>query len=441
MGPGDWQAMIEVSIQPSHIAAGRQARLAIQFVNTSQGPCSDVVFRLEMPFGIFLIEGRSKVEIPSIPAGETRVHEITVEASKSGEFELTSGNFSYRDQYGVPTYRADFRCRLTVAAGPSARPVSPRPVPGLSVKMEATNSKLPIGEWGEIRILVRNTSDVALDGVTMDMSGPLRTNGRRSRIPQLRPGATARFTFSVIADEGGQVPVGVRTSFTYPDGLGSVHQATHEITLYVVASPGPVPASPGEPGGTILYLTASPKYLDPDLELPPLRTDLEMRKVRERLQLSRERGRYRIEPCPASRQVDISQALLDFEPEIVHFSGHGDKDGNLLLENDSGNVVRTGPEGIARLFRLHRSTIKCVIVNACYSERLAQALSQYIDHVVGMRWQIGDEAAIQFSVDFYMGIFNGQSVPAAFERGLAAIQGPEATTIEYRTPLLFPAHR
>jgi hypothetical protein len=433
--------MIEVSIQPSHIVAGRQTGLAIRFVNTSQGPCSDIVFRLAMPFGISLIEGRSKVEIPSLPAGRTHVHEITVEASKSGEFELTSGNFSYCDQYGVPAYPADFRCRLTVAAGPSAQRISPRPVPGLSVRMDAANGKFPIGEWGEIRVLVRNTSDVTLDGVTMDVSGPLRTNGRRARVPQLGPGATARFTFNVIAAEGGQVPVGVRTTFTYPDGLGSVHQATQEDTLRaVVAAPGPVSRPPEKPG-TILYLTASPKDPDPDLQLPPLRTDLEMRKVKERLQLSRERDRYRIEFCPASRQEDISQALLDFEPEIVHFSGHGDSDGNLLLENDGGGVVPTSPEGLARLFRLHRSTIKCVIVNACYSERLARAMSQYIDHVVGMRWLIGDEAAIQFCVGFYTGLFNSQSVPAAFERGLALIQGPEATTIEYRTPLLLPPYR
>jgi hypothetical protein len=190
------------------------------------------------------------------------------------------------------------------------------------------------------------------------------------------------------------------------------------------------------PGGTILYLTASPN--DPDLRLPPLRTDLEMKKVKERLQLSRTRDQYRIEFCPASEWDDLSQALADYEPQLVHFSGHGDSDGNMLLEDAVGGVAPTTPEGLASLFGLHRATIKCVIVNACYSERLARAMAQHIDHVIGMRWQIGDEAAIEFSVGFYTGLFAGYPVPEAFKRGLAHIQRSEATMLEYQTPLLLP---
>jgi len=425
--------MIEVSIQPTHIVAGRRARLAIRFTNTSQGACSGIVFTFELPSGMTLLEGRSRVEIPLISPGGTHVQEITVEPSKSGEFELTSGNFSYRDQYGVSAYQADFRRKLTVVPAPSARAASPRSVPRVAVRLEDAVSKLPARAWGEIRVMVQNTSDVVLGGVTTEISGPFRTNGRRSRVPQLRPGATARFTFSMIAEESGQVPVIAHLTFTYPDGRGSIRQATQEESLRVLAGEGTM----ADRGKTVLYLTASPN--DPDLKLPPLRTDLEMRKVKERLQLSKTRDQYRIEFCPASQWDDLSQALVDYDPQFVHFSGHGDSDGNLLLEDAVGGVARTTPEGLASLFGLHRSTIGCVIVNACYSERLAKAMSQQIDHVVGMRWQIGDEAAIQFSVGFYTGLFAGHPVPEAFERGLAHIQRSVATSPEYQTPFLLPA--
>jgi hypothetical protein len=424
--------MIDISVQPTHVVAGRRVRLAIRFTNTTQGPCSDIVFRLELPSGISLLEGRSRVEIPLIPAGGTHVHEITVEPSKSGEFELTSGNFSYRDQYGVSAYPADFRWKLSVAPGSPAGPTSPRPTPRLAVRLEDAFSKLPTGAWSEIKILVHNTSDVALGGVTVDVSGPLRTNGRQSQVPQLRPGATARFTFSVIAEESGQVPISVHLTFTYPDWLGSIRQMTQEDILRVVAGQDSVVGS----GGTILYLSASPN--DPDLELPAIRIDLEMKKIQERLQLSKTRGQYEIKFRPASEWDDLSQALVDYDPRVVHFSAHGDSDGNLLLENAVGGVALTTPEGLASLFGLHRATITCVIVNACYSERLARAMSQHIDYVVGMRWQIGEEAAIEFSVGFYTGLFAGHPVPEAFKRGLAHIQRSEATKLEYRTPLLLP---
>jgi hypothetical protein len=422
--------MIEVSVQPTHIVARQRGRLAIRLTNTSPGPCSDIVLRLELPSGLSLLEGRSRIEVPLIPAGGTHVHTIVVEPSKSGDFELTSGNFSYRDQYGVSAYRADCRWKLTVAPGSSPRPASPRPAPRPTVRLEDPSGRLPTATWGEIRVLVRNTADILLGSVTMDVSGPLRIEGKRSRVPQLRPGATARFTFSVVAEESGQVPVSVHLTFTYPDGLGSIRQVTQEESLRVAAGQDPMAG----PGGTILYLTASPT--DPDLELPPLRTDFEMKKVKERLQLSRTRDRYRIEFCPAATWDELSQALVDNKPQVVHFSGHGDSDGNLLLEDSVGRVALTTPEGLASLFDLDGATIRCVIVNACYSERLARATSLYVDHVVGMRWEIGDEAAIEFSVGFYTGLFAGHPVPVAFKRGLAHIQHSEATMPEYRTPIL-----
>ena len=314
--------MIEVSVQPSRIAAGRQARLAIRFTNTSDGPCSDIVFRFELPSGITLVEGRSKVEIRSIPAGGTQIHEITVDPSKSGEFELTSGNFSYRDQYGVSAYRADFRWKLSVAGGQSDRPTSPRPMPRPAVKLEDPNGRLSIGKWSELKVLVRNTSDVVLGDVAMAVSGPLRTNGRHARVEQLRPGSAARFTFNVIADEGGRMLVGARTTFSYPDGFGSIRQAAQDDDLPVMAfreparAPAPVPVPVKESVGTILYLSACPR------DMEPLRTEEELKEVTKELQLSLDRDSFHLQWCPAVGGVDISRALGRYRPKIVHFSGH-----------------------------------------------------------------------------------------------------------------------
>lgn len=427
--------MIEVSVHPSRIVAGRETRLAIWFVNASEGPCTDLVFRLEVPSGFSLLDGRTRVEVPSLPEGATHVHEIVVAASRSGEFELASGRFSYRDQYGVRVDGDDLRWKVSVA-GSAARPAAPTVASRLEVRLEDAVGKLPAGTWGELKVLARNPSAIPLDEVVMEVTGPLRTNGLRPRIARLRPGVTARFTFKVIADEGGRVPVRARTTFTYHDGAGSIRQGAQEDWLEVEAADGGTPEL-AQQAATILYLTASPN--DPDLAWLPLRSDLEMRKVSERLRLSRHRGEYRIEPCPAARWDDVSQALVDYDPRVVHFSCHGDSDGQLLLENDAGGVALTTPEGLARLFGLHRSTIRCVIVNACHSERLARAMARNIDHVVGMRSEIGDEAAIQFSVGFYTGFFAGQPVHAAFERGIASIQSSETTKREYRTPILLSA--
>ncbi|GAA3453766.1 hypothetical protein GCM10018962_55990 [Dactylosporangium matsuzakiense] len=172
--------------------------------------------------------------------------------------------------------------------------------------------------------------------------------------------------------------------------------------------------------------------------MEPLRSDLEMRKVREKLQRSRDRERFRLEWCPAARFEDISQALIDYEPQIVHFSGHGDENGNLCVEDELGDRDLVTPEGLADLFGQHRDSLRCVVVNACHSVQLAETLATRIQYTVGMRNMIADDASIQFSVGFYEGLFGGLPIPRAFARGCAHVRSRPGTEHQHRTPLLFP---
>jgi hypothetical protein len=61
------------------------------------------------------------------------------------------------------------------------------------------------------------------------------------------------------------------------------------------------------------------------------------------------------------------------------------------------------------------------VLNACYSEKQAQAIAQHIDCVIGMSKAIGDAAAISFAAAFYQALGYGRSVKAAFDLGCAQI--------------------
>lgn len=428
--------MIDVSIEPSQLVAGRRSQLAIRFMNTGRGPCSNIIFKLGLPSGIRLVRGLNRVEIPVIQAGRAHVHEVVIEPIRSGKFDLTSINFSYRDELDSPVRRSDFRWTLTVQALPAPQPAqADRPVPRLQV--EHAGGELLLGEWDVLQVMVRNATGFPLSDVTIAVDGPFRTDGKRSRVPLLRNGKSARASFSVIACEGGRhVPYRVSTTYGYPDGNGSFRSRTQDDNLEVVVTKPGTPEPPAETLATrvakqtILYLAASPR------DMEPLRSDLEMRKVQERMQLARHSDRYGIEYRPAARLVDVTQALLDFEPQVVHFSGHGQDDGCLFLEDENGFSKAATPEGLAGLFGQHKSAIQCVIVNACHSLRLATAMARHIRYVVGMRCEIGDEAAIIFSVGFYQGIFGGQSVPDAFDRGCLHLLADPTTEREHQTPVL-----
>ena len=178
----------------------------------------------------------------------------------------------------------------------------------------------------------------------------------------------------------------------------------------------------------ILILTANPKNTD------QLRLDEEVREIEASLERAKKREQFEIVTRWALRVDDLRRALLDHEPKIVHFSGHGAGEDGLALENSSGKMQLVSTDSLARLFKLFKDKIDCVVFNACYSETQAEAIHQYIDCVVGMNKAIGDRAAIEFAVGFYDALGAGKSYTDAYEFGCSAIDLEGIT--ESLTPVL-----
>ncbi|MGV0108345.1 CHAT domain-containing protein [Nostoc sp. DSM 114160] len=145
----------------------------------------------------------------------------------------------------------------------------------------------------------------------------------------------------------------------------------------------------------ILIVSANPTTTD------KLRLDEEVREIQEGLQRSRSRDKFELITKWAVRPDDLRRALLDHNPHIIHFSGHGGGNQGLALENITGQMQLVSTESLARLFKLFKDKIECILLNACYSEVQAEAIHQHINCVVGMNRAIGDRAAIKFAVGFY----------------------------------------
>ena len=168
---------------------------------------------------------------------------------------------------------------------------------------------------------------------------------------------------------------------------------------------------------TILILAAIPHGL---------RLDKEIREIEEAIRPATNRDLFGIKVRTAVRPQDIRRAIAEEQPQIVHFCGHSDNDGSLLLEDDGGNNKPVSPEGLAYLFKFHADYVKCVLLNACYSEKAAEAISQYINYVIGMNNPIQDRAAIEFAKGFYDGLGyntsgNKDVFQRAFDEGMVAI--------------------
>ncbi|MBW4596778.1 MAG: CHAT domain-containing protein [Brasilonema angustatum HA4187-MV1] len=179
---------------------------------------------------------------------------------------------------------------------------------------------------------------------------------------------------------------------------------------------------------TILILAANPTNTS------RLRLDKEVREIDEGLRRASKREQFRLEQKWAVSQRDFYRAILDYQPQIVHFSGHGAGSNGIVLEDETEEPVEVNAHALASMFKLFATKgVECVLLNACYSEVQAKAISQHVNYVIGMNQAVGDKTAIAFSVAFYDALAAGQQVEFAYELGCAVL----IKYLEQQTPVLF----
>ncbi|MEL7354666.1 MAG: NB-ARC domain-containing protein [Cyanobacteria bacterium J06650_10] len=166
----------------------------------------------------------------------------------------------------------------------------------------------------------------------------------------------------------------------------------------------------------ILILAANPSGST------PLRLDQEVREIDEGLRRAKKRDCFELTQRWALRPKDLHRAMLDVSPHIVHFSGHGTGNNGLVLEGESGRPKLVSAEALAGLFELFSQQLQCVLLNACYSQVQAEAISQHIQYVIGIDDVLNDRAAIDFSTGFYDALGAGKSIEFAYKLGCSNLQ-------------------
>jgi hypothetical protein len=175
----------------------------------------------------------------------------------------------------------------------------------------------------------------------------------------------------------------------------------------------------------VLFLAADPFSADPrrtpEEQQPRLRLDVEMREIMDKIRGTAYRDSLEFIARTAVRTNDLLQALNEVRPQVVHFSGHGTADGEIIVVGDDGAPHPVSRKALLSLFRTMKDDIQVVLLNACYTQRQADGIDQVIDCVIGMSTRISDDAGIAFSAAFYQALGFGRSVRAAFDQGTTAL--------------------
>ncbi len=182
-----------------------------------------------------------------------------------------------------------------------------------------------------------------------------------------------------------------------------------------------------------------------------LDVDEEKQKLEESLGPLIEAGLVQVNWLPSATLEALDRAISEPDEEhVLHYIGHGayderTQDGILVLEDRHGNPKEVSGAELSALLQDERS-MRLVVLNACEGARgshvdpfsgVASSIVECgIPAVIGMQFEISDEAAIAFSERLYRALAHGYPVDAALAQARKAIFAG-GNDIEFGTPVLF----
>jgi CHAT domain len=213
----------------------------------------------------------------------------------------------------------------------------------------------------------------------------------------------------------GSIPLQQMLEKAYHLTKRQVGASVFETALVTIANAVVRPSRP-VPNATesvtkLAFLLASPR------DQQPIDVSQEIRDISDWIRRSRFRDAFLHEIFLAVRVRDLQDILLRAKPTIVHFSGHGNEQHELLLETDDGQSAPVEAAAFAQLFQVVGRGVRCVVLNACSTAMAAKEVSAYVDVAIGSEGPIQDVAARAFAEGFYNALGHGQGIQAAFEAG------------------------
>jgi len=180
---------------------------------------------------------------------------------------------------------------------------------------------------------------------------------------------------------------------------------------------------------TILFCATNPE------DQSHLKLDEEIRLITQKIRAAEFRDSIDLRSIWALRPTDLLQALNEHKPTILHFSGHGSDQDEVIFQDDTGASKPVSKSAIVEMFKIVSSGTRLVVFNTCFSKTQAEEVTEHIEAAIGMNTSIGDEAARVFAAHFYSAIGFGKNVKESFNQARVALMLEGIK--EEQTPELF----
>jgi TPR repeat protein len=170
----------------------------------------------------------------------------------------------------------------------------------------------------------------------------------------------------------------------------------------------------------VLFFTADPHSAHGGSQR--LLLDNEVREIRGAVDAATHRDRLSFDTRWATRTRDLLHALNSTHPQVVHFSGHGESAGLMVVSSDGQRPHLVTRDALAGLLEGFKNDVRLVVLNACFSSAQAHAIAEVVGCAIGTPTEISDDAAITFSAAFYSALAFGVSVEAAYNQARSALK-------------------
>eukprot|EP00960_Hanusia_phi_P000131 3684-Hanusia_phi.AAC.3 len=176
---------------------------------------------------------------------------------------------------------------------------------------------------------------------------------------------------------------------------------------------------------------------EPEVPVPPYRIlfvgannsntpELSLKEEKERVRVYFERmfgqsyweNYLKTEGSVLTEPSDLASSLQSFNPHILHFACHGQRDALQLYRADI-DLYRLA-NAIEAHFDGGRARLQLIVLNACESCCIAEQLSKHVDFVISHMTKVEDSDALNFSREFYMALGQGKSLRSSFHLGRLA---------------------
>ncbi|MFF2630088.1 hypothetical protein ACFVUN_30545 [Kitasatospora griseola] len=155
----------------------------------------------------------------------------------------------------------------------------------------------------------------------------------------------------------------------------------------------------------------------------PVALDEEHRQISMALNRSTYGDIFGIRTLQAARARDLPDQLAREVPMVMHFSGRGTPNSGLRFVTDDGSEAPTSISALCKLLAEYTvDGLGLVVLNACWTVDLAEALSEAVGCVIGTSGPIPDQDAISYSYALYRNLGCGHSVGQSHRRACAEVE-------------------